>query len=379
VSTQNFEDAFRLFTILNDRGVPLRNSDILKSMNLGALNKASDKIDYARLWEDAENGLGDDFDRFLNHLRTILVKEKARLSLLQEFEDKIYEPSEKEKSTGLKKPALLKKGKDTFELVERYLRHYNALLRGENHGQTGGSFQFDNLVKVMLTGLPSTDWVPPLLLWFNRFGYNRILNFLTLLDNKFSADWIAQYTPTDRIERMNTVIKTIEHAASPDAVLADACFNLDSAAFMRALEGDIYGRRFARYLLLKLDYFYANHSNRMAFETLSVEHILPQNPEDSSQWKRDFDDAQRTYWTDKAGNLVLITRSKNSSQGRLDYVDKKAKYFQKSIDTCPNSLRVLSNIHQWTPKEVEANHQTVLERLRTHYLVQNGVNPPDNR
>jgi len=28
VSTEDLEDAFRLFTILNDRGIPLRNSDI---------------------------------------------------------------------------------------------------------------------------------------------------------------------------------------------------------------------------------------------------------------------------------------------------------------------------------------------------------------
>lgn len=37
VSTDNTEDAFRLFTILNDRGIPLTNSDILKSQNIGGL------------------------------------------------------------------------------------------------------------------------------------------------------------------------------------------------------------------------------------------------------------------------------------------------------------------------------------------------------
>ena len=35
VSTDNTEDAFRLFTILNDRGIPLSNADILKSINIG--------------------------------------------------------------------------------------------------------------------------------------------------------------------------------------------------------------------------------------------------------------------------------------------------------------------------------------------------------
>ena len=68
VATEDLEDAFSLFMILNARGISLRNSDILKSMNLGALELETDKIKYAKLWEEAEGELGGDFDRFLNHI-----------------------------------------------------------------------------------------------------------------------------------------------------------------------------------------------------------------------------------------------------------------------------------------------------------------------
>jgi len=366
VATENLDDAFRLFTILNDRGVPLRGSDILKSLNLGALQKDSEKTHYATLWEESEGALGDDFDRFLTYLRTILVKEKARLNLLQEFEDKIYDPKEKDKATGKKKPALLKKGKDTFQLVERYLKHYNALFGANNYDDTGGNFQFDNHVKVMLAGLPSTDWIPPLLRYFDKFKYERLQEFLTELDNKFSADWIAQYSPTDRIENMNQVIKVVEDATDANGVLADPCFKIDADGFTRAVEASVYGRRFTRYLLIKLDYLYQDHAHRMAFESLSVEHVLPQTPADGSQWKKDFTDEQRKQWTDRLGNLVLISTAKNSAQGRLDYTAKKSKYFAKKIDTCPNSLRVLQNTH-WTPAEVECNHKAVLAKISEHY------------
>jgi len=373
VATEDLDDAFRLFTILNDRGVPLRNSDILKSLNLGALGKDSDKTRYAKLWEEAEGELGDDFDRFLNHLRTILVKEKARLTLLREFEDKIYHPREKDKATGKAKPALLKKGKDTFQLVERYLNHYNVLLGGSNYDDTGSSFRFDNLVKVMLTGLPSTDWIPPLLRYFGKFKYAHLLEFLTQLDNKFSADWIAQYTPTDRIENMNQLIRVVESANNPDDVLADECFEVDADGFTRAVEASVYGRRFTRYLLIKLDYLYQDHAHRMAFESLSVEHVLPQTPADGSQWKKDFTDEQRQLWTDRLGNLVLISTAKNSSQGRSDYTEKKSKYFAKKINTCPNSLRVLQNT-QWTRAELESNQHTVMAKICEHYgIKKNGV------
>ena len=373
VATEDLDDAFRLFTILNDRGVPLRNSDILKSLNLGALEKDSDKTRYAKLWEDAEGELGDDFDRFLNYLRTILLKDKARLSLLQEFEDKIYDPKEKDKATGKKKAPLLKKGKDTFQLVERYLAHYNILLGGSNYDNTGGNFRFDNLMKVMLTGLPSTDWIPPLLCYFDKFKYDRLLDFLIHLDNKFSADWIAQYTPTDRIENMNQVIKVIESAARSQDVLTDQCFNLDADGFMRAVEASVYGRRFTRYLLIKLDYLYQDQAHRMTFESLSVEHVLPQTPADGSQWEKDFTDEQREKWTDRLGNLVLISTAKNSSQGRSDYTEKKSKYFAKKINTCPNSLRVLTNT-RWTPVELEANHSEVLAKIRESYGIKKDRN-----
>jgi len=366
VATENLEDAFRLFMILNDRGIPLRNSDILKSMNLGALDNEVDKIKYAKIWEQAEGELGDDFDRFLNHIRTILVKEKARLSLLKEFEDKIYNPKEKDKSTGQKKPILLHKGKDTFALIEKYLNHYKTLLDGQNYDEIS-NFEFDNLIKVMLTGLPATDWMPPLLRYFDKFRHERLLEFLKKLDNKFSADWVVQYTPTDRIEAMNDIIKKIDFANTMDDVFDSGCFNTDKDSFLRVLDGPVYGKRFARYLLLKLDYYYQNHDQKMHFETLSVEHILPQNPTENSQWVKEFNTELRDEWTHKLGNLVLITRRKNTSQGRLDFTEKVKKYFEKNIDTCPNSLRVLKKYDQWTLAELKENHSTILNKIKEQY------------
>ena len=92
VSSANLEDAFRMFTVLNDRGMKLRGSDILKTSNLRALREdraSDDEIRrWAKYWEQLEGELADDFDIFLSHLRSVLVKDKARLSLLQEFEEK---------------------------------------------------------------------------------------------------------------------------------------------------------------------------------------------------------------------------------------------------------------------------------------------------
>jgi len=41
VASEDISDAFRLFTILNNRGMKLRNSDILKAENLGLIKDKS--------------------------------------------------------------------------------------------------------------------------------------------------------------------------------------------------------------------------------------------------------------------------------------------------------------------------------------------------
>jgi hypothetical protein len=366
VSTEDLDDAFRLFTILNDRGIPLRNSDILKSLNLGALETQLQKDRYAKLWEEAENELGDDFDRFLYHIRSILVKEKARGSLLQEFEDKIYDPKERDKSTGQPKPILLQLGLKTFQFIERYLEHYRILLGGQNDRDLG-DFGYDNLVSLMEASLPATDWVPPLMRYFDKFHYEGLLEFLKRLDNKVSSDWVGQSSPNDRIDAMNRVTKVIDDAKSARDIYTSHCLDIDSESFARAIDGPVYGRRFAPYLVMKLDYIFQNQTQRMHLEKSSIEHVLPQNPADGSQWLRDFSEDQRAFWTDRLGNLVAITGRKNSSQGRLDYAVKKEKYFKACIDACPNSIRLLERHDSWTPNELAENHKLILEKLKEHY------------
>lgn len=370
VYSEQLEDAFRLFTILNDRGVKLRNSDILKAQNLQHVPDA-ERIKYGIKWEELESELGDDFDRFLSFIRTIVVKEKARLNLLQEFEDKIYNPKEKDKSTGIIKPALLKKGKETFDLIEKYYKHYDQLFENDNHNFTNG-FEFNNLLVVMKTTLPSTDWIPPLLSYFNKFNSNQIYDFLLLLDKKFSGDWVGQLTPTERIENMNSILKGIEAHKTPDELFKTNLFDFDKTDFLKNIEGKVYGRQFAKSILLKLDFLLNDNKTTKwsAFSQITIEHILPQTPADSSQWKKDFTDIERADLTNKIGNLILLGRGKNASQGRLDYSEKHKKYFANNINTFPNSLRVFNKYQTvWTKTELEENQTNVITTLKSYYSI----------
>jgi uncharacterized protein with ParB-like and HNH nuclease domain len=364
VSTENLEDAFRLFRVLNDRGVQLRGSDILKSINMSALKSEDERKKYAEMWENAEGELGDNgegFERFLNYVRTILVLDRSRYDLTDEFELKIYKPNK------------LQKGQATFDLVEEYLKYYRELKDAEISKHWLKNYEFDTLLKVMLTGLLGKEWIPPLLCYRKKFEWTRIMEFLKLLDIKYSSDWIGRQSPTDRKMGMIEIIKVINAANNVDDVFRSKCFEIkDKDSFIREIRGPVYGRSFARYLLLKLDYFWADHGNPMPVE-LSVEHILPQNPADSSDWVKKFSPEERDEWTHKIGNLVLITGNKDTELGRLDYPMKKIKYFKERITTCPHALHVYDLYKEWTPKEVKENHQEALEKLCEHY----GINQAD--
>jgi hypothetical protein len=354
-------------------------SDILKTLNLRALKEAKaserEQRQAAHTWQEVEGGLGDNFDTFLAHLRTILVKAKARLSLLQEFEGNIYQPKEFNKETKeyKKLPPLLTPGRDTFDFIKRHWSNYQQIISGSNH-HLANTWEFDNLITLLNdTGL-ADFWMPPLLHYRDVFGEQRLTDFLRLLENKFCGDWILRETPTTRIENMNAVLKKIDEvrhqtnqkdADQVAGVLGSSLFAFDSGKFRHYLNTEpLYGRRFGRYILYKLDMLYGGKGYRLQPpKEVSVEHLLPQTPRDDSQWCRDFTPEDRNVWTDRLGNLVLISGRKNSSQGNEDFISKKNAYFRRNIEPFPNSLRLLRTNETWTLKELQANHGEVLNKL----------------
>lgn len=266
VASATLDDAFRLFTVLNNRGMKLRSSDILKTHNLRALDSQSvtedEKGEWAKYWEDTENELGEEFDTFLAQLRTVLVKEKAKTSLLQEFEDSIYNKG------------LLTMGKPTFDFIRTYKDHYDVILNG-NTQATYGSHEFDNLIALLQISR-ADFWLPPLLLYRNLYGDHRILDFTRKLENKFSADWILRATPTVRLENMNRMLRRMSEIASKsdksqqlDELLGSKIFDFDHKSLMQRLDTDfLYGSSFVTYLLYKLDMIVGGPNNKLQPSTL---------------------------------------------------------------------------------------------------------------
>lgn len=368
VATEELQDAFQLFTVLNNRGVKLSSSDILKAENLKELSVA-DRTSWATRWEEMETYFGEDFDKFLSHIRTILVKKKQTTTLLKEFDEFVYSNQEYDRTQKKYVPRtpILRRGKDTFELLYSYYHTYQEVF-DTDHSVVTGDYEITNYLKLMETGFGADYWIAPVLDYYRKYRRRGFVAFLKALDRKLSADWITAATPTVRMENVNAILREIEASQDSAALLQSKIFTINKSDFERVINGDIYGRSFAKYLLLKLDLIYRGSSTPMIPQAIaSIEHILPRNPSADSQWVKDFSEAEREEWTNKLGNLVLISRRKNTSQGNRDYVEKKEKYFEKNIEMFPNSIRIYQNYPEWKLSDLKKNHSDVVTELLNVY------------
>ena len=96
---------------------------------------------------------------------------------------------------------------------------------------------------------------------------------------------------------------------------------------------------------------------------ITVEHVLPQNPKEDSEWVKNFSKEEREYWTNKLANLVLLSKKKNSSLSNLDFKDKKKKYLSGSIDVFNSSKLFLQNNELWNKDILDERQKKILKIL----------------
>jgi hypothetical protein len=87
VAASDQESAFRIFSVLNSRGLDLSPADVLKAEIIGAL-PVSKQDAYTTRWEDIEDELGRErFAELFGHIRMIHRKQKMQGTLIAEFRE----------------------------------------------------------------------------------------------------------------------------------------------------------------------------------------------------------------------------------------------------------------------------------------------------
>jgi uncharacterized protein with ParB-like and HNH nuclease domain len=351
LSTTTFDDAFRLFTIVNDRGKQLRRIDILKANNISPTLIKSEPVrnSLAQKWEDAEKNLGGEtFESMLFLLRLILVGEKPQNDLLVEFEERVF------------KRNITQKGEKFVDLVCEYAILYNDTFEDFTIFDSSPiKNKLIGLTYIMNNEFKSNEWKAPVLLYLQKFKLQRFDEFLSFIELKFLEGWILNQTKDSRIVQFGNMTKTLTAAKSTDEVFQTVRMSLDKEGMASGLEGDLYYKSYCRYILLRLELLSSENDVEKKFKAKSIEHILPQKPKKDSEWLENFSALAMLDWPHRLGNLVLLSKSKNSAASNLEFVEKKTKYLNPRISDYPRSMEILK-YQEWTPVILEKRHQALI-------------------
>lgn len=352
VSTSDEDSAFRIFSVLNDRGLQLSNADILKAEIIGEIPKAEQEI-YSKKWEELEEELGiDRFKYLFGHIRMIDRKAKAKDTILKEIRDNI-KPKDRPKEFIDK------------ELIP-YARAFDDIKRTSFESATNA--EMINHYLELLNRLDNEDWIPPAILFLSKWGNidtEKVVYHLTKLERLAFGLYVMRININGRIERYGKILSAIESNDFEELKSSLKFKKREIREIKEALAGRIYGTQFAKYLLLRLDEDLSEGEANYNLPIISIEHVLPQNPDESSEWMQLFSDGEeREELTNNLGNLVLLSRRKNAKAQNYDFERKKSRYFTgDSISSFVLTTEVLK-YPQWTPEVIRNRQNQLLERCK---------------
>ena len=358
VSTDSFKSAYRIFSVLNDRGLDLEPSDILKARVIGRIPESQRAI-YTEIWEDMEEQSGRKaFNELISHVRMIYRKEKARRSQLEEFEE--YVVKQVPRAETLIKEVLEPYG-EAFEVV-----------RNASYESTQGAKTVNQLLE-WLDRVNNQDWIPVAmyLLRMDRFDTETLTRHLRQLERLAASLFIRGVYVTPRVERYGKVLAAIEQGRDLEA--ADSPLELSPAEVqhtMSALDGPVYqySAKLRTFILLRLDSFLAGVGAVYQHSVTSIEHVLPQTVTTGSEWEQLWTLEDREYWTNRIGNLLLLSRAKNAEAQNYDFATKKERYFRiKSGVTPYASTTQVLGYDRWTVEEVKTRQETLLDVFRRNW------------
>ncbi|MBF6590362.1 MAG: DUF262 domain-containing protein [Ktedonobacterales bacterium] len=359
VSTPDLDSAYRIFSVLNDRGLDLSHTDILKAEIIGAI-AAEEQAEYTAKWEDVEVALGrEEFEALFSHIRMIHRKAKARETVLKEFRDHV-----------------LGRGRDARQVIDETLAPLGAaqhVARAAAYTSTRGA-EAVNAPLTWLNQVSDADWLPPAMLMVARHARapELLARFLADLERLAAGLMILRVSVGARIIRYARLLTQIEEASATLNVLFDTGAPLqltadERASILRALNGnlDSHNTHVRRYVLLRLDADLAGVVPTSHRATVTVEHVLPQHPAAGSEWLRWFPgQRERSRYAHCLGNMVLLSRTRNTAAANLDFAQKKRAYFASGGGEPPFALtaQVLRE-EVWTREVVERRQRELLERL----------------
>lgn len=363
ITTDSFTSAFRLFNVINARGLPLTNADLLKSENLRVISEDT-RAKYTDIWETDEGDLGkEDIEMLIGFMRTMKLNRKANATVFEEFNKKIFidEPDYRGEK-------FIEHLHNVKEIYVKYVLDGNI-----NTGNKDEEVYYKNLLTVMKDFLSFDEWMVSIIKFIEKYKDDKLtLDFVKALEKRIVIDWVNGNSFVDRLARVYRILETIDKCENGADVIRSEVFLGDlertSSYFANSLDDiEFYSKgrmMIPKYILIRLDMELRKGERVEYSNKIMIEHILPRNAKDS-YWTSNFTLEQRRNWANRLGNLILITGAKNNKINNKAFDDKMENYISKKSEfALTEEIKVLKDWNMYTIKD---RQQSLVDRCKELY------------
>ncbi|GAA7797395.1 DUF262 domain-containing protein [Helicobacter pylori] len=366
ITCPDVDKALRIFNVLNARGLALNATDIFKGELLKKLTEEKEQEELATCWEDLyqkclDNGFAMEtlFSQYLVYLEPKTSREKMEKRLVTWFKNLNKTPLE------------------YLDGVEDFYNAYVEVLEMPDRYAHLLSYKEDNYWRVILcTSL------------LHRYNESEIETLKKLLVKFYYQHWVARTKQSQIEQTCCNMIKALKEKKSMEHILSIARTNLALYSVMQHFKenlGDshVYKKQptknpYLKPILILVEYFISDdpRPKRIEKNDFHVEHILPQKPDPSSQWAKDFSEEERECYTHSLANLTLLGGTKNAQASNLDFKDKKKIYMGEEnklnkkktprVMTCYKmTIDIAHHYTEWTPKSLEKRKEELIKIIES--------------
>lgn len=321
--------AIKLFTVLNDRGLDLASSDIIKAYLLQKLSEDK-RSSFVEVWKRVETickqageSLQMVLSLYLYYLKSGNPKKNLHEELKLELKNK--EPIE------------------TILFIEEFAK---------NLSEINDDYQDKDISK--LRYLPQSIYWKTILLAAKQTNYQFYNELKNLLVRYYYQSWIADGT-SNRIKQTSfNILKMVKDGKDILDIKKEIISNLNIYEnYLISLDrSNIYSFKWHKPLLLAIEYHQQDKYQFIEINRdLHTEHILPKEwKNDELNWKDIFSDIDVKKYLNSLGNLTLLSGKKNIRASNRNYTNKKEIYNGKGLDG-KSSFEITKKIMEDAPNE----------------------------
>lgn len=353
------DTALRIFSTLNDRGMPLSDSDIFKAQIYKNQSTDAEKRIFTNKWKELTsickdaNITLDDLFRYYTHILRAREGDKSKEVALRKFYYQGDSQYEKLKSNNLIE--------DLFSLASFWL-YVNSSQKNEYIALTF-DFEISKYLHI-ISKYPNEFW--------------RYITSVYYLENKSSEDFNERFLIYLK-ELISVLFVRFIEKPTVNAIKDDiyqGCINIHRTnslglkpliekADLKKLIPTQQSSKLSRAILL-LHTYISSSQNEIIIRDFDIEHIFPRKWQTANY--NGWNEADAKIYLEKFGNKIPIEKKLNIQAGNNYFAQKKTRYGSSNIA----AVKALS-IHpkeDWNQEDIIAREEIILTEI-TNFLLSN--------